>query len=87
MLFHIAFESRLFDVGILIYIEQMELTDTFKEDIVSNLLLGAGLVLYFAARDLCKRISHSDCRYDGDRGLIFALPTWHGDQEDTDAIV
>jgi hypothetical protein len=59
----------------------MELSETFKEDIVSNLLLGLGMIAYFGLRDLCKRISHSDCRY-GETGLIFSLPTWHRDRDD-----
>ena len=64
----------------------MELSETFKEDLVSNLLLGLGMVAYFGFRDICKRISHSDCRY-GENGLIFSLPTWHGQREEDDEIV
>ena len=62
----------------------MELTPTMQEDLVSNLLLGLGMVAYFGLRDLCKRISHSDCRYDREAGLIFALPTWHPNRDDDD---
>ena len=56
----------------------MDITSaTFQEDIVSNLLLGAGMVLFVCSRDLCKRISHSDCVYDSDAGgLKIKLPTW-----------
>ena len=54
-----------------------------KEDLVSNLLLGVGMVLYFAGRDLCKRIAHSDCQYDSEHGgLKIRLPTWRGDDDD-----
>ena len=61
----------------------MELTDTLKEDLVSNLLLGIGMVLYFAGRDLCKRIAHSDCQYDSNEGgLKIKLPTWRDDEDD-----
>lgn len=59
----------------------MEWTPTLQEDIVSNLLLGIGMITYFALRDLCKRISHSDCRYDKEHGMIFALPTWRKDDD------
>ena len=60
----------------------MELTPTMQEDLVSNLLLGLGMVAYFGLRDLCKRISHSTCKYNQDSGLIFALPTWHRENEE-----
>ena len=65
----------------------MEITPTMKEDLLSNALLGAGILLYYTLRDLCKRISHSDCRYDADQGgLKIKLPTWHGDEKE-DSIV
>jgi hypothetical protein len=50
---------------------------TFQEDLVSNLILGVVLVVLIAARDLCKRISHSDCKWDGENGLVIKLPTFH----------
>jgi len=61
----------------------MDVSETFKEDLVSNLLLGLGMIAYFGLRDLCKRISHSDCRY-GETGLIFSLSTWHERDDDDD---
>ena len=61
---------------------KMEWSETFKEDLVSNLLLGIGMVLYFAGRDLCKRIAHSDCQYDANEGgLKIRLPTWRTDAD------
>jgi hypothetical protein len=62
----------------------MEWTPTLQEDVISNLLLGLGMVAYFGLRDLCKRVSHSTCKYNGENGLIFALPTWRKDDDDDD---
>ncbi len=50
--------------------------NSFEEDLVSNALLGLVLVALMAARDLCKRISHSDCAIDSEHGLMFKLPTF-----------
>ena len=62
----------------------MEITNTMWEDLVSNAVLGAGLVIYFCCRDLCKRVAHSDCYYDAQNGLKVKLPTWRGeDAEET----
>ena len=66
--------------------EKMEISQTMSEDLVSNLLLGIGLVGYFFLRDICKRISHSDCRYEKETGLRFKLPTWR-EQEEPENIV
>ena len=55
--------------------------DSFQEDIVSNAMLFVAGVLFMALRDLCKRVSHSDCRHDSD-GWIWSLPTWRGDGGD-----
>jgi hypothetical protein len=54
----------------------MELS-TFSEDLISNAILGAVLAALVLARDVCKRISHSNCKY-GEHGLEWSLPTWHG---------
>ena len=51
----------------------MPTTDTFKEDLVSIVML-----IFICARDFCKRVSRSDCVYDTDNGLRVKLPTWHG---------
>ena len=53
-----------------------EISPTLIEDLASNAILGIVLVIYFCARDLCKRIAHSDCNYD-ENGLQVRLPTWH----------
>ena len=55
----------------------MSLSETFIEDIVANALLGIVLVAVSCARDLCKRVSQSDCVYDNG-GLKIKLPTFHG---------
>ena len=60
----------------------MELT-TFQEDLISNAVLGLAAVVLLACRDLCKRIAHSDCKIDAEKGLVIKLPTWRaaGDDE------
>ena len=63
----------------------MNISDTMWEDLVSNGILGIGMVLYFCCRDLCKRVAHSDCYYD-EHGLKFKLPTWREDAQDTEAL-
>ena len=61
----------------------MDITPTMKEDLVSNALLGLGILLYYTLRDLCKRVSHSDCSYDNEHGgLKIKLPTWRGDDDE-----
>ena len=48
------------------------------EDLLANAILGAALVLVTCTRDLCKRVSRSDCVYDPrDGGLRVKLPTFH----------
>ena len=65
----------------------MVLTETMTEDLVSNALLGLGMVLFFCCRDLCKRVAHSDCVYDAEHGgLRVKLPTWR-DTETQDITV
>ena len=59
----------------------MDGLSTFEEDLVSNLILGAGMVAILALRDLCKRISHSDCGFD-ENGLMIKLPTWRPKKPD-----
>ena len=54
------------------------LTDTFAEDLLSNLILGCGLVALVCLRDFCKRVSHSDCNVD-DNKINIKLPTWRAD--------
>ena len=49
---------------------------TFQEDLLANAILAAGMVFVMLARDLCKRVAHSDCRYT-EEGLRFKLPTYH----------
>ncbi len=58
----------------------MELT-TFQEDLISNAVLGLAAVILLACRDLCKRIAHSDCKIDAERGLVMKLPTWRDDEK------
>jgi hypothetical protein len=58
----------------------MELT-TFQEDMISNAVLGFAAVVLLACRDLCKRVAHSDCRWDEEHGLIMKLPTWRAPDE------
>ena len=66
----------------------MVLTETMTEDLVSNALLGLGMVLFFCCRDLCKRVAHSDCVYDAEHGgLRVKLPTWRGEPESQDVTV
>ena len=57
------------------------ISETFSEDLVSNAILGAVLVIYFCARDLCKRVSRSDCAYDCEKGLQVKLPTFRESDE------
>ena len=52
-------------------------SDTFKEDLLANALLGLAMVLFICCKDLCKRVSQSDCLLDSD-GLRVKLPTFHG---------
>lgn len=54
------------------------LSETMAEDLVANAILGVVLVAVTCARDLCKRISRSDCVYDTRDGLRVKLPTFHG---------
>ena len=54
----------------------MELT-TFQEDLISNAVLALLGLCVVGLRDLCKRVSHSHCRYDAEHGLDVRLPTWH----------
>ena len=58
------------------------LSETLKEDLMANALLGAILVGLACCKDLCKRISHSDCVLDRENGLSIKLPTWHADEPD-----
>lgn len=61
----------------------MEISTTMKEDLISNLILGAGFIIYMCSRDLCKRVAHSDCVYDSnDGGLKIRLPTWRETDDD-----
>ena len=63
----------------------MVLTNTMTEDLVSNAVLGIGMILFFCCRDLCKRVAHSECLYDAEHGgLRVKLPTWRNNPEDDD---
>ena len=54
------------------------------EDLLANAILGVALVLVTCTRDLCKRVSRSDCVYDPrDGGLRVKLPTFHRDTPTT----
>ena len=59
----------------------MELSSTFKEDVLANALALGIMIAYVTCRDICKRVSHSTCKYNQDSGLIFALPTWREREE------
>ena len=52
------------------------MSETMSEDMLSNAILGAVLIFYFCMRDLCKRVSQSDCAFDCKKGLQVKLPTW-----------
>ena len=54
------------------------LSETFYEDLVSNAILGIVLIGAACLKDLCKRVSHSDCAVD-ENGLKLKLPTWRTD--------
>ena len=58
----------------------MELT-SLQEDLLANAVLGLAAVLLLACRDLCKRVAHSDCKMDAERGLVIKLPTWRDDEK------
>ena len=56
-----------------------------KEDLVANAILGAGMVLFFCCRDLCKRVAHSECAYDTEHGgLKIRLPTWRAEEPEAE---
>ncbi len=60
----------------------MEISQTMVEDLISNAILGMGMVFYFCFRDLCKRVAHSDCYYDATNGLKVRLPTWREEEDE-----
>ena len=61
------------------------LSESFTEDLVANMILGIALVGVACMRDFCKRVSHSDCVLDKERGLAIKLPTWRSrDDEEQD---
>ena len=59
-------------------------SETFTEDLLANAVLGLAMLLFVCAKDLCKRVSRSDCLLDAD-GLRVKLPTFHsrGDEPET----
>ena len=58
----------------------MELT-TLQEDLLSNgILVVIGLVV-LTCRDICRRVSHSDCAID-DGKLHFKLPTFRKEESE-----
>ena len=63
----------------------MVFSETFAEDLLANALLGAVLIAVTCARDLCKRVSRSDCVYDTQDGLRVKLPTFHGKSRSEDS--
>ena len=60
------------------------ITESFQEDLIANLILGAVLVGAACLRDFCKRVSHSDCVLDRENGLAIRLPTWRPRDDDDD---
>ena len=60
-------------------------SDTFKEDLLANALLGLAMVLFVCCKDLCKRVSRSDCLLDSD-GLRVKLPTFHGGNDEAEDV-
>jgi hypothetical protein len=59
---------------------------TFGEDMISNAILGAVMIVFMLLRDFCKRISHSECAYDAEHGgLKIRLPTWRPEQPNLEA--
>jgi len=54
----------------------------FQSDMAANAILFGVGVIVLAFRDICRRISHSDCAVD-EHGLRMKLPTWRG-QEDAE---
>ena len=57
--------------------------EAFKSDMAANaILLGISLCLV-SLRDICKRISHSDCAVD-EHGLRMKLPTWRPQDQDVE---
>lgn len=56
------------------------ISETLAEDLIANSILGLSIVIVICMRDLCKRVSHSDCAYDN--GLKIKLPTWREEKED-----
>ena len=57
-------------------LKEMPISSTLSEDLIANAVLAAGMIVVMCARDLCKRVVNSDCRYE-DGGLKFKLPTLH----------
>ncbi len=55
-------------------------TTAFQSDLAANAVLFGVGVLVVAFRDICKRISHSDCALD-EHGLRMKLPTWRPDRD------
>ena len=52
-------------------------SETLQEDLLANALLGIAMLVFVCTKDLCKRVSRSDCLLDSD-GLRVKLPTFHG---------
>ena len=53
----------------------MELTKTLQENLLSNGILAVIGLAVLTCRDICRRVSHSDCAID-DNKLHFKLPTF-----------
>ena len=57
----------------------MAISSTLSEDLIANGVLAIGMIVVMCLRDFCKRVSHSDCRYED--GLKFKLPTYREDPD------
>ena len=57
--------------------------EAFKSDMAANSILFAIGLCVMAFRDICKRISHSDCAVD-EHGLRMKLPTWRPENPSQD---
>ena len=58
----------------------MELT-TLQENLLSNGILAVIGLAVLTCRDICRRVSHSDCAID-DNKLHFKLPTFRSSRTD-----
>ena len=52
------------------------MSEAFQEDLIANAILGIAMLVFVCAKDLCKRVSRSDCVLDQENGLRIKLPTF-----------